>query len=110
MTRPGYRITIEISGHVQEQVPELDAQAIAGLDAQEVVPVVEFEPRRRLGFRSLARDLGRHRGQVVYIYPGRGGRRWVELRDAQDIAAVATTADELAKDAQDRKTAARAAH
>ncbi|MFI1796373.1 hypothetical protein ACH427_03285 [Streptomyces sp. NPDC020379] len=104
MARPGYSITIEITELLHDQFPELDNRAVEHL-GQGATPIVEFTPGRRFDFGRLARDLKRHHGRAVYVYPRRGGLRWVELVDAHEIAMAAQVMGGLARDLQERKRA-----
>ncbi|MFJ2244872.1 hypothetical protein [Streptomyces sp. NPDC087862] len=94
--RPGYNLSIEITYLLGERFPEV-SEAVEGLD-QPVTYIVEFQPGCRLAFGRLARDLRGKRGSVLYVYPRQHGKRWVELVDAREVAALAKAMDDVVQD------------
>ncbi|MFD5050451.1 hypothetical protein [Streptomyces tendae] len=102
INRPGYNYSIEITDLLAEQFPELNAKTLKKLD-QAATPIIEFAPGRTISFRRLTRDLRGHKGKAVTVYPRKNGKRWVELVDAADIAALARTLDDVVEDARVRK-------
>ncbi|MER5441144.1 hypothetical protein [Streptomyces sp. NPDC002790] len=102
INRPGYNYTIEITDLLAGRIPELNAKILKKLD-QPTTPIIEFAPGRTISFRRLTRDLRGIKGQAVTVYPRKNGKRWVELVDAADIAALARNLDDLVEDARVRK-------
>lgn len=100
-TRPGYNFSIEITYLLGERFPEV-SQAVEDLD-QPVTYVIEFQPGRRLGFDRLARDLRGKKGSVLYVYPRKNGKRWVELVEAREVATIARAMDDVVQDAHLRR-------